>query len=187
MGGGKGGSETTTIELPEEIREASKINLAIADEVAALGYAPYSGPTIAGFAPQAINAFQNVNQAANAFGMANVQLDPGMSNAQIGEALTGMPAPQQFGGGFSGYSGASLYNQALSAMPPAQRAAYESFFMNPYTGAPPTNPAVPQPQFQAPGTNANWWESVPTGGVVVGGQNKSYTPVSVESPGQSQK
>ncbi len=147
------------VKLPEEIREASKINLAIADEVAALGYTPYMGPTIAGFSPQAINSFQNVNEAAGAFGMANTQLDPNMSNAQIGEALTGIQAPQQYGGGFTGYSGVPLYQQALADMPPAQREAYASFFMDPYTGAPPTNPAVPQPQFQYSGADPNWWES----------------------------
>jgi len=155
--------------LPKWIEKVAKENLAIANEVAAIGYNPYLGPTVAGFSPQSMNAFQNVNQAAGAFGMKNVALDPNMTNAQVGQALTGMAPPQQSVGGISGYSGAALYQAALEQMAPAQRAMIESFFINPQTGASPLNPAVPQPQF---GTgydpNAkpqkssvpppNWWE-----------------------------
>ncbi len=170
-GGGKGGSTETVTKLPEFIEKAAKENLAIADEVAAIGFNPYLGPTVAGFSPQQMNAFQNTNQAAGAFGMNNVALDPNMSNAQIGQALTGMAPPQQSVGGISGYSGVPMYQAALEQMPPAQRAMIESFFINPQTGAAPINPAVPRPQF---GTGAapaplnatarslapasNWWE-----------------------------
>ncbi len=169
-GGGKGGSESTVTKLPKFIEKAAKENLAIADEVAALGYNPYLGPTVAGFSPQQMNAFQNTNQAAGAFGMNNVALSPGMSNADVGQALTGMAPPQQSVGGISGYSGVPLYQAALEQMPPAQRAMIESFFINPQTGAAPLNPAVPSPQFgmgapvvlpdpllgiQPP----NWWEN----------------------------
>ena len=171
MSGGKGGSTTTVTELPDFIEKAAKENLAIADEVAAIGFNPYMGPTVAGFGPQQMNAFQNVNQAAGAFGLSNVGLDPGMTNAQIGQALTGMAPPQQSVGGISGYSGVPLYQAALEQMPPAQRAMIESFFINPQTGAAPLNPAVPRPQFgvgdiaeggvdtsEAGPDQLNWWE-----------------------------
>ncbi len=168
-GGGKGGSTASGAELPGWVEDAAKENLAITNEVASLGYNPYMGPTVAGFSPQQMNAFQNVNQAAGAFGMSNVGLSPGMSNADIGQALTGMAPPQQSVGGISGYSGVPLYQAALAQMPPAQRAMIESFFINPQTGAAPLNPAVPSPQFgvgdppapQAapPRVQDNWWDA----------------------------
>jgi len=163
-GGGKGGVTETEVKLPEFIEKAAKENLAIADEVASLGFNPYMGPTVAGFSPQQMSAFQNVNQAAGAFGLSNVGLDPNMTNAQIGQALTGMAPPPQSVGGISGYSGVPMYQAALEQMPPAQRAMIESFFINPQTGAAPLNPAVPRPQF---GTGPDpvsdkkegWWEA----------------------------
>ena len=177
MSGGKGGSTETVTKLPDFIEKAAKENLAIADEVASIGFNPYMGPTVAGFSPQQMNAFQNVNQAAGAFGMNNVGLDPGMTNAQIGQALTGMAPPQQSVGGISGYSGVPLYQAALAQMPPAQRAMIESFFINPQTGASPANPAVPRPQFgtgPAPEPLAapapNWWEDQGDSGPDDGGR-----------------
>jgi len=191
-GGGKGGSEATEIKLPKEIEQAAKENLNIANEVAAIGFTPYLGPTVAGFSPQQMNSFQNTNQAAGSFGMNNVDLgggfagqgitqdNPGfdlqgaagrgltqlgqdlgsrgvMNNAQIGQALTGIQAPNAQAGGFSGYSGSSIFNDLLAQMPAAQRAAIESFTMDPFTGAPPTNPAVPPPEFRFGGENS-WWD-----------------------------
>ncbi len=146
--------------MPDFIEKAAKENLAIADEVASLGFNPYMGPTVAGFSPQQMNAFQNVNQAAGAFGLSNVNLGSNMNNAQIGQALTGMAPPTQSVGGISGYSGVPMYQAALEQMPPAQRAMIESFFINPQTGAAPLNPAVPSPQFGVEEEEKvkGWWE-----------------------------
>ena len=146
-GGGKGGTQTTEVKLPPEIEEAAIANLRVADEVAAMGYTPYTGPTVAGPTPGMQNAMMGQNQAAQAFGMPNTNT-AGMSQEQAMSALTGMPAPTQYAGGFQGYSPIELYRQAIDSMPPAQRAMIESFVIDPVTGAIPTNPAVPAPQFR---------------------------------------
>ena len=146
--GKKGGETKTTTEvkLPPEIAAAAKKNIQIADQVAAVGAMPYRGPTVAGLSPQQIAAMQSSEQAAQAFGMPNALGPSGgasMSGAELYKALTGMPPPQQFAGGFSGYSSAPLFDQQVAALPPAQRAMLESLVMNPITGASPTNKAIP--------------------------------------------
>ena len=143
--GKKGGSQKTTTEVKmhPEIEKAALANINLANEVAAMGAMPYRGPTVAGFAPGQINAMASFDQAAGAFGMPN-QGTQGMQGNQLYTALTGMPPPQQYAGGFSGYSGMGLADQAYAALPPAQRAMLESFVINPVTGAQPSNPAVPR-------------------------------------------
>lgn len=143
--GKKGGRETTTteIKLHPEIEQAALQNIQLANDVAAMGAMPYRGPTVAGFSPQQINAMASYDQAAGAFGMPN-QGTQGMSGNALYTALTGMPPPQQFAGGISGYSGMGLADQQYANLPPAQRAMLESFLMDPVTGAQPTNPNVPR-------------------------------------------
>lgn len=155
-GGGKGAQESTKIELDPDIKKAALENLDIANEVAAIGYTPYEGPTHAGFTPQQLDSMQNTNRSAGAFGMASQNLNPNMSQAQIGEALTGMMGPNASAGGFSGYSASPMFYEALNQMPQAQRGATESFTMNPFTGAPPTNPTVPAPEWRYGGEDS-WW------------------------------
>lgn len=143
--GKKGGSEktTTTVKMHPEIERAALANIDIANEVAAMGAMPYRGPTVAGFAPGQINAMAAFDQAAGAFGMPN-QGTQGMTGNSLYTALTGMPAPQQYAGGISGYSGMGLADQAINQLPPAQRAMLQSFVMDPVTGAQPSNPSVPR-------------------------------------------
>lgn len=142
--GKKGGSTTTKseVKMHPEIEKAALQNIDLANEVAAMGAMPYRGPTTAGFSPQQINGMAAFDQAAGAFGMPN-QGTQGMQGDQLYTALTGMPPPQQYAGGLSGYSGMGLADQAYQQLPPAQRAMLESFVMNPITGAQPGNPAVP--------------------------------------------
>lgn len=160
--GKKGGSETQTIELPPEIREAAIQNLDIANEVASIGAMPYRGPAIAGFSPMQQSAMQGVDQAASAFGMPSnvdwqqgrqgqMRAPRGMSQNDMLTALTGMPPPNAQAGGFSGYSGAPIADQQMAALPEAQRRLLESFTINPETGAGPTNPSVPIPRSQSEG------------------------------------
>lgn len=146
--GKKGGSETTEVKLPPEIEAAAKANLKVADEVAAIGMTPYTGPTVAGFTPQQMAAMQGTDNAAAAFGLPSVTGGNAsrMSNAQRYQALTGMAPPKVTGGGMTGYSGYGAMQDAIKSMPPAQRAAIESFIMDPVTGAKPTNASVPAPQ-----------------------------------------
>ena len=163
--GKKGGTETQTVKLPREIEQAAKDNLRIADEVSAIGATPYQGNTLAAFAPQQMAAMQGYDQAASAFGMPSAvdwqQGDqgqfsaPGMDNDSMYSALTGMAAPEMRGG-MMGHSPMAAYEDAIARMPPAQRAAIESFVMNPNTGAGPTNLSVPSPQTQfGPGGQTN--------------------------------
>lgn len=149
--GKKGGTETSTVELPPEIREAAIQNLRMADEVGSIGYMPYSGPTVAGFSPQQMAGMQGMDQQAAAFGMPSALGaggGAGMTSDEMYMALTGMPPPNAEAGGFRGYSAMPMYEEAISRVPGAQRAALESFVMNPYTGAAPTNRSVPAPQTQ---------------------------------------
>lgn len=172
-GGGKGGQETTsTVKLPPEIEAAAKENLRIANEVASIGYTPYQGPTVAGFSPQQMNAMRGTDQAAAFFGMPNSGTGQMPQGAAADSALTGLPPPQQAAGGFSGYSPFSLYKAAIDNLPPAQRAMIESFVIDPYTGAPPTNPTVPQPEFRYTGANA--WAPPPAAPAPVAPTRPAY-------------
>ena len=139
-GGGKTSQQSSTVELPEEIRRAAIENQALAKRVAGLPYAPNFGATVAAFTPQQNAAFSGANSAASAFGL------------PTGGAPT-MPQPGNFGG-YAGYSTEGLYNDMLSRMDPATRAKYEQFFAG--TAQPSAQPTA-KPQlargfgFSAPG------------------------------------
>jgi hypothetical protein len=44
MAGGKGGSTTSSVTIPEYIEEAARRNLAKAEGISQIGYVPYYGP-----------------------------------------------------------------------------------------------------------------------------------------------
>lgn len=122
-GGGKGGSQTTKMEIPKWIEEPATRNLARAEAVQQLGYMPYSGPQIAAFNPTQQAAMQANIGAGEAFGL----LSPGSL-----QPLQGMPAPQTYAGGMQGYSSMPLYDQALAELQsrsPNQVAAYNQLFV----------------------------------------------------------
>jgi hypothetical protein len=123
MSGGKGGSQTTQVEVPQYIEDAARANLAQGQEVSRIGYTPYYGPDVAAFSPMQTAAMQNAADFASAFGMAP-QMD----------VTAGMPQAQEYAGGIRGYSSAPLYEQAvaeLAARRPAQAALIESQFIDP--------------------------------------------------------
>lgn len=133
MAGGKGGSQTTKVQIPKWLEDAAQQNLARANEVAQIGYTPYFGPDVAALSPMQQAGFANTGGAAAAFGLPG----GGMTG------MEGMPAPQTFAGGMQGYSAAPLYQQAVDALRtanPAQVAAIEGMFLNPQTGAAPAYP-----------------------------------------------
>ena len=135
MSGGKGGSQTTKVEVPQYIEDAAKANLARADEIAQIGYTPYYGPDVAAFTPMQQASFYNTADAANAFGMG--------APASQQDIYGGMGAPMQYAGGISGYSSAPIYEQSVSELRrqrPGQYDALMAPFINPVTGA---NPAAP--------------------------------------------
>lgn len=124
MSGGKGGSETSEVKIPQYIEDASKSNLALAEKLSNIGYVPYYGADVAAFNPMQQAAFQGTQQAASAFGM------------PTGEGQY-MPQATQFAGGVQGYSSAPMFEQAqqnLAQYRPAQSNYMNSFFIDPVTG-----------------------------------------------------
>jgi hypothetical protein len=129
MAGGKGGSTTSSVTIPEYIEEAARRNLAKAEGISQIGYVPYFGPDVAAFTPFQQAGFQQTADVASAFGL-------GTPTTQA-DIMGGMPEPTQFAGGVRGYSAAPLYQQAvdeLAAQRPAQAQYIESFFIDPVTG-----------------------------------------------------
>lgn len=127
-GGGKGGSSTTEVKIPEWLESAARSNIAKANEVANIGYTPYYGPDVAAMTPMQMAAGQGINTAATAFGLGPADLS------------MGMPAPQTFAGGVQGYSSGALYDQSLAELrrrAPGQYDAITGMFIDPQTGARP--------------------------------------------------
>ena len=125
MAGGKGGSTTSTVEVPQYIEDAARRNLERADLISKIGYVPYFGPDVAAFTPQQEAAFAGTQQLAGAFGAPTA-------------ANIGVPAPQTFAGGVRGYSSAPMFEQAqfeLGRRRPAQKAFIDSLFIDPFSGA----------------------------------------------------
>jgi len=129
MAGGKGGSTTSSVQIPEYIEKAAQRNLNKAERISQLGYVPYYGPDVAAFTPMQQAAFQNTADTASAFGMA--------APTSQQDIMGGMPAPTQYAGGIQGYSSAPMYQQSvdeLARQRPAQKSYIDSFFIDPYTG-----------------------------------------------------
>jgi len=148
MAGGKGGSTTSSVQIPEYIEKAAQRNLNKAERISQLGYVPYYGPDVAAFTPMQQAAMQNVGSAASAFGM---------STPTGQDIMGGMPAPTQYAGGVQGYSSAPLYQQSvdeLARQRPAQKSYIDSFFIDPYTGEYGSNVQVPI-DYNQYGTMAN--------------------------------
>jgi hypothetical protein len=145
MSGGKGGSSTTEVKIPEYIEAAAQRNLNKAERISQLGYVPQYGPDVAAFTPMQQASFQNTADAANAFGMA--------APTSQRDIMGGMDAPTTYAGGVQGYSSAPMYQQsidALAAARPAQKSYIDSFFIDPTTG----NYAYQPMDYTQYGTNA---------------------------------
>ena len=129
MAGGKGGSTTSTVEVPEYIEEAARRNLAKAEGISQIGFTPYYGPDVAAFTPFQQAGFQQTADVAGAFGMATPTSQQ--------DIMGGMGAPTQYANGVMGYSSAPLYEQSLAELErrrPAQKSYIDSFFIDPVTG-----------------------------------------------------
>lgn len=130
MSGGKGGSTSSSVTIPEYIEAAAQRNLNKAERISQIGYTPYYGPDVAAFTPMQQAAFQNTADTAGAFGMSGGD----MSQQDI---MGGMGPATQYAGGVSGYSAAPIYEQALQTLGekrPGQKAYIDSFFIDPYSG-----------------------------------------------------
>lgn len=133
MSGGKGGSQTTEVQIPDYLETPIQQNIAMAQDMARIGYVPYYGPDVAGFSPMQQAAFANTNQAAQAFGMQGVSSQGGGV-----DPYTGMPA---LAPGQTGYSSGDVFDQSraeLQRRRPGQYSALESFFIDPNTPDPST-------------------------------------------------
>jgi len=129
MAGGKGGSTTSEVKLPEYIEAAAQRNLNRADRVSQLGYVPEYGPTVAAFTPTQQAAFQNTASTADAFGMS--------SPTSQRDIMGGMNAPTTYANGVQGYSSAPMYEQMVSELArkrPGQKSYIDSFFIDPSSG-----------------------------------------------------
>ena len=131
-GGGKGGSSSSSIKIPAFLEDAAKQNLAKANSLATIGSTPYYGPDVAALTPAQLASMGIVNNAALSFGLQSP-----------GNPMTGMPPPQVFDGGITGYASGGIYDQArreLELRLPGQYAALNAPFINPVTGAQPLQP-----------------------------------------------
>ena len=125
-GGGKGGKQTTEVQIPQWLEDAARENIARGSDVAKLGYTPYYGPDVAAMTPMQVAAAQNINQGASAFGLA-APSDP----------MAGMPEAQTFAGGVQGYSSGPIYDESLTRLKqerPGQYDAITGMFIDPQTG-----------------------------------------------------
>lgn len=131
MAGGKGGSSTTEVAVPQYIEDAARRNLDKAEGISQIGYTPYYGPDVAAFTPMQEAAFQNTADAANAFGMSG-------GNMSEQDIMGGTAAPTTYANGVRGYSSAPMYEDALAqlkANAPGQYDYLSSFYIDPVTGA----------------------------------------------------
>lgn len=131
MSGGKGGSTTSEVSVPDYIDSAARANLAKADEISQLGYVPQYGPDVAAFTPNQQAAFQNAADMAGAYGMA--------APSSQRDIMGGMGEPTEYANGVSGYSSQPIYQQSLDQLEaerPGQFNHINSFFIDPFTGQP---------------------------------------------------
>lgn len=143
-GGGKGGSQTTEVSIPDWAENAAKSNLARADDISKIGYTPYMGPDVAAFTPMQNAAFGATNDAASAFGM--------------GTAQPSMPEPTTYAGGVQGYSAYPLYQQSVDALQAANPAQYNAImgqFIDPVRGGS-FGASMPAPQPAAQPAQDAW-------------------------------
>ena len=142
MSGGKGGSTTSTVEVPQYIEDAARRNLERADLISKIGYVPYYGPEVAAMTPAQEAAFASTQQLGSAFGLPTTLGTSTLPSATVGIRSSdydmGVPAPQTFAGGVRGYSSAPMFEQAqyeLGRRRPAQKAFIDSLFIDPFSGA----------------------------------------------------
>lgn len=131
-GGGKGGSQTSSVSYPPWVQEPAKRAIQRGEDISRIGYIPYEGADVAALSPQQVSAMQGTQSAAAAFGMP--QANP-MSN---------LPEATTYAGGIQGYSGAPMAQQLIDDFRtnrPGQAALYDSLFVDPFNSP----QAAPEP------------------------------------------
>jgi len=124
MSGGKGGSSSTQVEIPEWLEEPTKRNIARAEQVQQIGYMPYMGVDVAAPTPGMQNLMQQRGQTAQSLGIVGPGYDP----------MAGMPEAQTIGGvtGYSSFEPTLLATEMLAEQNPEQMRRYGAL----YTGTP---------------------------------------------------
>ena len=142
MSGGKGGSTTSSVEVPQYIEDAARRNLERADLISKIGYVPYYGPEVAAMTPAQEAAFASTQQLGSAFGLPTTLGTSTLPSATVGIRSSdydmGVPAPQTFAGGVRGYSSAPMFEEAMDEFGrrrPAQKAFIDQLFIDPVSGA----------------------------------------------------
>jgi len=118
-----GGSQSTSVEIPEWLQQAAQSGLARGEQAAGIGYVPYSGPDVAALTPLQEAAMANTSAASSAFGLG---ASPTPSS--------GMPTVQTFANGTRGYSSFPLYEQAVNALKTQNPDQYAKL-MAPFNGS----------------------------------------------------
>ena len=129
-GGGKGGSQTTKVEIPQWLESAARKNIAKAESMSQVGYVPYYGTDVAAMTPLQNAAIDSTNAAAGAFGL-----------PKTASATDGMPKATTDASGVSGYSSGTVFDNALNELRtrrPGQYQAIADMYIDPVTGALPT-------------------------------------------------
>ena len=174
MSGGKGGSQSSKVEIPQWIEQPTIRNLARAEQVARMGYQPYYGPEVAAFTPMQQQAMQSQYDAASAFGMAPMG----------GDAMAGMPTPTEYAGGVMGYGSGDIFEQSVNEFQkrqPDQAAIYNQQFVGPDVG----NQDFYAPGNQNPimGSGGGKGGSIPTGNIGASDYMDANIPGGVGSGG----
>ena len=129
----KGGSTSSSIQIPEYVEGAAKESLDRGRRVQQIGYTPYYGPDVAAFTPAQMQSMRTTGGSAEAFGFTPA--------SDYYSSIAGMPSPQQFANGLMGYSSAPLFEESVETLRqkrPAQVAAMESMFIDPINGDSPS-------------------------------------------------
>jgi len=124
MSGGKGGSTSASVEVPEFIRAPAERNIQRAEQVQQIGYMPYMGVDVAAPTPGMENLMRQRGRTAEAFGIVGPDYDP----------MAGLPEVQNIGGvrGYSSFEPTLLATQMLAEENPEQMRRYGAL----YTGTP---------------------------------------------------
>ena len=120
MSGGKGGSTSASVEVPEFIRAPAERNIQRAEQVQQLGYMPYMGVDVAAPTPGMQNLMQQRGRTAEAFGIVGPGYDP----------MSGMPETQTIGGvtGYRSYDPALESINLMRQQFPEQGARYDALY-----------------------------------------------------------
>jgi hypothetical protein len=120
MSGGKGGSTSASVEVPEFIRAPAERNIQRAEQVQQLGYMPYMGVDVAAPTPGMQNLMQQRGRTAESLGIVGPSYDP----------LAGLPEAQTMGGitGYRSYDPGYEAVQQLAQTFPDQMSRYNALY-----------------------------------------------------------